>query len=113
MGVFQHEGPAVERGMSFLPVTINEATVVVIHQVKIVAFPRIIPQTKIPDEFIFGVDILYKYTGGKLGAEHDQCLHVDRMDIEQIICGPVGKGDVIKLVTGREYEAGGEVQIEI
>ena len=85
MGVFKHDGLVVERGVPRDHIPVNKATHIVIYQVKIIALPRIIPQTEVPDEFIFGVYILDEYTGRELGAEHDLCLHVDRMDIEKVI----------------------------
>jgi hypothetical protein len=49
--------------MSFNLPPVNETAVIVINQIKIVALPRIVPQPEVPDEFIFGVNILNKYTG--------------------------------------------------
>ncbi|MCJ7718125.1 MAG: hypothetical protein MUO54_16610 [Anaerolineales bacterium] len=106
MGVLQHDGLVVERWMSFNLPPVNETTIIVINQIKIVAFPRIVPQPEVPDEFILGIYILDKNTGGELGAKHDQCLHVDRMDVEQVVGFPVRKSNMIKLVTRGEDEAG-------
>ncbi len=85
MGVLQHDGPVVERWMSFNLPSVNETTIIVVNQIKIVALPRIVPQPEVPGEFILCVYILDKHTGRELGAKHYQCLHVNRMDIEEVI----------------------------
>ena len=82
MGVLQHDGLVVERWMSFQPVPVNKTAIIVINQIKIVAFPRIVPQTEVAHEFILSVYILGKYTGRELGANHKLSLHVDCMDVE-------------------------------
>jgi len=68
MGVLQHDDPVVERWMSFNLPLVNETTIIVVNQIKIVAFPRIVPQSEVPDEFILGVYILDEHTGRELGA---------------------------------------------
>ena len=85
MGVFQHDGPGIELWISRDHIPVNKATHVVIDKVKIVALPRIVPQTEVPDELIFCVYILDKDIGREHGADHDLSLHVDCMNIEKVI----------------------------
>jgi len=85
IGVLQHNGLIEEWGISREHVPVNKTPEVVIYQVEVIALTGIVSQTEVPNEFIFGVHVLDKYIGRELGADHDLCLHVDRMNIQQVI----------------------------
>lgn len=92
MGVLQHDGPGMEVWVPGNFSTVDEAAVIVINQVKVVAFARIIPQTEIADKIIFRVHILYQEIGREPGAEHDLPPQVDGMDVQLVNAFTVRKG---------------------
>jgi hypothetical protein len=51
-------------------VPVVNTTEIVIYQVKIIPFTRIVPQSEIPDQLIFGIHILQEYGRRQFGTEH-------------------------------------------
>ena len=60
MGIFQHQCPGMEVWMPGNLSAVDKTTIIIIYQVKVVAFTRIVSYPEVTDELVFGVHILYQ-----------------------------------------------------
>lgn len=110
VGIFQHDGPVVIRRRCRYLVVSVKTPILIVHNIKVIAFTRIIAEPKIEYKIILCIDILRHYTGRDFGVQHIQGFRIDGMNVQGIVGFTVGKAKRIEFIMSEKLQTGANIQ---